>query len=106
ETGAGVDLTPAMHWPAPITTREIEHDRGPVLVTVEYRIDSKDRDAFLIALGKLARAPARRGLCMAGLRRYRRGRPGRRDVPGGLVWRASAPAWTGDAGRTGAARVG
>ena len=91
QTGARVDLTPSMHWPAPITTREIEHDRGPVLVTVEYRIDSKDRDAFLIALGKLARAPARRGLCMAGLRRYRRGRPVRRDVPGGLVGRASAP---------------
>jgi MFS family permease len=61
QTGAGVDLTPSMHWPAPITTREIEHDRGPVLVTVEYRIDSKDRDAFLIALGKLARERRRDG---------------------------------------------
>ena len=35
QTGAGLDLTPSMHWPAPITTREIEHDRGPVLVTIE-----------------------------------------------------------------------
>jgi MFS family permease len=61
QTGAGVDLTPSMHWPAPITTREIEHDRGPVLVTIEYRIDSKDRDAFLIALGKLARERRRDG---------------------------------------------
>jgi hypothetical protein len=38
QTGAAIDLTPSMHWPAPITTREIEHDRGPVLITVEYRI--------------------------------------------------------------------
>jgi hypothetical protein len=37
QTGAGIDLTPSMHWPAPITTREIEHSRGPVLVTVDTR---------------------------------------------------------------------
>src|SRR5262249_14516282 len=42
QTGPEIDLTPSMHWPPPITTRDIEHDRGPVLVTVEYRIDPKD----------------------------------------------------------------
>ena len=36
QTGAGIDLTPSMHWPAPITTHEVESDRGPVFVTVEY----------------------------------------------------------------------
>jgi hypothetical protein len=54
QTGAGLDLTPSMHWPAPITTREIEHDRGPVMVTVEYRIDAKDRNAFLARMDELA----------------------------------------------------
>ena len=39
-----------MHWPAPITAHDIEHDRGPVLVTVEYRIRPQDRDAFLEAI--------------------------------------------------------
>src|SRR5262249_59562813 len=34
-TDAGIDLTPSMAWPSPIVTHEIEHDRGPVLVTVE-----------------------------------------------------------------------
>jgi hypothetical protein len=35
-TGAGLDLTPSLYWPAPIVAGEIEHDRGPVLVTIEY----------------------------------------------------------------------
>jgi predicted MFS family arabinose efflux permease len=47
QTGAGLDLTPSMHWPAPIVSYEVEHDRGPVLVTIEYRIDPKDREPFL-----------------------------------------------------------
>jgi MFS family permease len=54
QTGAGSDLTPSMHWPAPIATREIEQDHGPVLVTVEYRIDPKNRDEFLTALERLS----------------------------------------------------
>jgi hypothetical protein len=53
QTGAGIDLTPSMHWPAPVATDEIEHYRGPVLVTVEYRIDPRNRQAFLGALEKL-----------------------------------------------------
>jgi MFS family permease len=53
QTGAAIDLTPSMHWPAPVATDEIEQDRGPVLVTVEYRIDPRNRQAFLGALEKL-----------------------------------------------------
>jgi MFS family permease len=61
QTGAGVDLTPSMHWPAPVVTHEVEADRGPVLVTIEYRIDPRDRDPFLAALEKLARERRRDG---------------------------------------------
>ncbi len=61
QTGASVDLSPSMHWPDPITTREIEGDRGPVLVTVEYRIDPKNRKAFLHALGQNSRERRRDG---------------------------------------------
>lgn len=61
QTGAGIDLTPSMHWPAPVVTREVEQDRGPVLVTVEYRIDPKDREPFLAALEKLGRERRRDG---------------------------------------------
>jgi MFS family permease len=53
QAGAGLDLTPSMHWPAPITSYPIQHDRGPVLVTVEYRIRPKDRQEFLQVLEQL-----------------------------------------------------
>jgi MFS family permease len=55
------DLSPSMHWPAPITTRAIEPDRGPVLVTVEYHIDPKNREPFLHALARSARERRRDG---------------------------------------------
>jgi predicted MFS family arabinose efflux permease len=61
QTGAGVDLTPSMHWPAPIVTHEVEQDRGPVLVTVEYRIDPNNREPFLAALENLGRERRRDG---------------------------------------------
>jgi MFS family permease len=61
QTGAGVDLTPSMHWPAPLTAQDIEQDRGPVLVTVEYRISPQDREAFLLALEKVGSERCRDG---------------------------------------------
>jgi hypothetical protein len=61
QTGAGADLTPSMHWPTPILSYAIEQDRGPVLVTVEYRIDPKDRRSFLDAIEKLGRERRRDG---------------------------------------------
>jgi MFS family permease len=54
ETGAVLDLTPSRHWPEPVPLGEIALDRGPVLVTIEYRIKSGDRDGFLEAIGQLA----------------------------------------------------
>ena len=53
QTGAGIDLSPSMHWPAPLTAQTIAQDRGPVLVTVEYRIRPQNRAAFLKAIVKL-----------------------------------------------------
>jgi MFS family permease len=61
QTGAVDDLSPSMHWPAPITTSAIEPDRGPVLVTVEYHIDPKNREPFLHALTHSARERRRDG---------------------------------------------
>ncbi len=61
QTGANVDFSPSMHWPDPVTTHAIEPDRGPVLVTIEYRIDPKSREAFLHALGRYSRARRRDG---------------------------------------------
>lgn len=50
QAGAGQDLSPSMHWPTPLLAQEVEIDRGPVLVTVEYRIRPEDRTAFLAAI--------------------------------------------------------
>jgi predicted MFS family arabinose efflux permease len=61
QSGAGVDLAPSMHWPAPVLAIDGEADRGPVLVTVEYRIDPKKRDAFLVAVADLGRQRRRDG---------------------------------------------
>jgi MFS family permease len=61
QTAAGLDLRPSMHWPVPSAAGEIEHDRGPVLVTVEYRVDPAQREAFLIALERVARERRRDG---------------------------------------------
>jgi predicted MFS family arabinose efflux permease len=61
QTGANVDFSPSMQWPDPVTTHEIDGDRGPVLVTVEYRIDPKNRDAFLRAVGHSSRQRRRDG---------------------------------------------
>ena len=61
QTGADVDLSPSMHWPAPVTASPIEGDRGPVLVTVEYSIDPSNREPFLQALGRYAHERRRDG---------------------------------------------
>jgi MFS family permease len=62
QTGAGADLTPSMHWPAPVVTGEIDGDRGPVLVTVEYRLAAEqDRAALLAALERLSHERRRDG---------------------------------------------
>jgi MFS family permease len=68
QTGAGVDLTPSMHWPVPVVTHRIESDRGPVLVTVAYRLaPDSDRSAFLAAAQHLAHERRRDGAYAWGL---------------------------------------
>jgi predicted MFS family arabinose efflux permease/quinol monooxygenase YgiN len=60
QSGAGLDLTPSMHWPA-VVGREVDGDEGPVLVTVEYRLAQEHRDEFLAALERLAHQRRRDG---------------------------------------------
>jgi MFS family permease len=61
QADAGSDLSPSLAWPAPIVTYGIEPDRGPVMVTIDYDIDPHQRDAFLRAIGELARERRRDG---------------------------------------------
>ncbi len=55
------DLTPSLHWPEPLTVDAIEHDRGPVLILIEYRIALSDRPKFLEGLKRLSQARLRDG---------------------------------------------
>ena len=63
ETGGEVDLLPSMHWPSPqfILPMPRGSNHGPVLVTIEYRINIKNRNLFLTALTDFSRERRRDG---------------------------------------------
>jgi quinol monooxygenase YgiN len=61
QTGAGVDLAPSMHWPAPVIDHDIAPDKGPVLVTIDYRVRPESREEFLAALERLGEERRRDG---------------------------------------------
>ena len=48
------DLQPSNHWPEPLLAEPVAHDRGPVMIQVEYRIRKADRPAFLASLRRLS----------------------------------------------------
>ena len=51
-----VDLSPSLHWRPPDAAEDIEDERGPVLVKIEYLIDPKDRARFLSAIDHWAKS--------------------------------------------------
>ncbi|MBC9906045.1 MULTISPECIES: MFS transporter [Achromobacter] len=55
------DLQASNHWPEPLVAEPVAHDRGPVLVQVEYRIRQEDRPAFLDAMQRLSQERLRDG---------------------------------------------
>jgi len=54
--GEALNLAPSSFWPSPTVDQYLGdvEDRGPVMVTVEYRIDPEKRDAFLAAVRALS----------------------------------------------------
>jgi len=65
--GGALDLDPSRHWDAPVVRGTVEHDEGPVLVTVEYRVDPADVEAFVSAMEALERMRRRDGAIRWGL---------------------------------------
>ena len=61
QAAAGLDLSPSMHWRTPVFAQPIEPDRGPVLVTVEYRVAKENCPAFLGAIDEVGRERRRDG---------------------------------------------
>ena len=59
------DLSPSMHWPTPLWSDDLlEPDRGPVMVTVEYRIDPARVREFTRAMHHMRRIRRRDGAFM------------------------------------------
>jgi predicted MFS family arabinose efflux permease len=67
QTGAEVDMSPSLHWPAPVMSGDAAADRGPVLVTVEYRVPLRNERAFLEAMTVLKQERRRDGAYRWGL---------------------------------------
>jgi MFS family permease len=66
---ADLDLTPNPHWPAPVILGEIDVERTPVLVTLEYEIEPAKAEAFATAMERLAAMRRRDGAISWGLYR-------------------------------------
>jgi MFS family permease len=63
----GLDLTPAHPVPAPSLDADLAADGGPVLVTVEYRIEPETAAEFVQAIRPLARVRRRDGAQLWGV---------------------------------------
>ncbi len=61
------DLTPSGHWPDPVVAAEVPGDRGPVMVTIEYRVSIDRQAEFRQAVHRLADQRRRDGAYQWGL---------------------------------------
>lgn len=64
---ANVNVTPSGHWPQPVVVADIAGDRGPVLITIEYRIELAKREEFLRLMHTLGRSRRRDGAVQWGV---------------------------------------
>jgi MFS family permease len=57
------DLQPSNHWPEPLVQQSDApaHERGPVMVQIEYRVRQQDRPAFIAAMQRVSVARRRDG---------------------------------------------
>jgi MFS family permease len=62
-----LDLAPSGHWPQPLVKQEPEHDHGPVLITLEYRVAAADRARFIALMQVLGRSRRRDGATQWGV---------------------------------------
>lgn len=57
----GLDLSPSMHWPAPIVVGEVAGERSPVMTTIEYRVQPDKAGEFVERMAELGHARRRLG---------------------------------------------
>ncbi len=56
-----MDLTPSMHWPCPAAHEGVTPDRGPVMVTISYKVNEAHRSTFLNIMRDLGHRRKRDG---------------------------------------------
>ncbi len=56
-----LDVTPSNHWPDPHVALDADPGAGPVLVTIEYRVDAENAEAFRAAMQPVGRIRRRTG---------------------------------------------
>jgi MFS family permease len=56
-----LDLAPSGYWPEPVILDQVDGDRGPVLVSVDYRVRVEDQQEFLQEIYRLAVTRKRNG---------------------------------------------
>ena len=66
-SGVSLDLRPSLHWPEPRMEIEARVDEGPVLVTIQYRVDPEKGSGFVAALHALGRVRRRDGAIQWGV---------------------------------------
>jgi MFS family permease len=66
-SGEGLNLAPSRQMPAPIVAYDLEPDRGPVLVTVEYQVRPDEAVEFARAMADVRRIRLRDGAMEWGL---------------------------------------
>ncbi|WP_418514808.1 MFS transporter [Delftia sp. PS-11] len=70
------DLQASNHWPEPLLSEPVAHDRGPVMVQIEYRVRRQELPAFIEAMRHVARVRRRDGAYAWGVAEHT-GEPGR-----------------------------
>jgi MFS family permease len=66
-SGEGLNLAPSRQMPAPVVAYDLEPDRGPVLVTVEYEVRPEQLAEFTLAMRNVRRIRLRDGAMEWGL---------------------------------------
>lgn len=61
QSAEGLNLAPSRHWPAPAIASPVEHDAGPVLISVEYPVAAEHVPEFERAMRELRRLRLRDG---------------------------------------------
>ncbi|XUY28707.1 MFS transporter [Agrobacterium sp. rho-8.1] len=55
------DLVSSNHWPEPLVAEPVAHDRGPVLILIDYNVEKHNRIKFLHALDEMSSERRRDG---------------------------------------------